>query len=110
MAHNRCSFFQYPRNFRAFTTALFSVIFILAMTSATVRGSLVSAAYELDSLYLSNRVSPWPMLGSNTNEIVSLAAPLPSTLVVNSTADTDDGLCSSDPDGCNFRHAINAAN
>jgi CSLREA domain-containing protein len=40
-----------------------------------------------------------------------LSAPLPTpTLVVNSTADTDDGSCTADPLGCTLREAINAAN
>src|SRR5436190_1122794 len=35
---------------------------------------------------------------------------LASTYTVNSTADTDDGLCTTDPGGCTLREAINAAN
>ena len=34
----------------------------------------------------------------------------PATLVVNTTADTDDGFCTTDPGGCTLREAINAAN
>src|SRR5207237_7531348 len=33
-----------------------------------------------------------------------------TTLVVNSTADTDDGFCTTDAGGCTLREAINAAN
>src|SRR5205823_12062774 len=31
----------------------------------------------------------------------------PTSLVVNTTADTDDGFCSTDPGGCTLREAIN---
>ena len=44
-----------------------------------------------------------------TDETYSVTNP-PATLVVNTTADTDDGFCSTDPGGCTLREAINAAN
>jgi CSLREA domain-containing protein len=46
--------------------------------------------------------------GSTAPSVV-LTAPM-ATLVVNSTADTDDGACTSTPGGCTLREAINAAN
>src|SRR5207302_9370163 len=44
-------------------------------------------------------------LGTITNDDVPAAS-----LVVNSTADGDDGFCTTDPGGCTLREAINAAN
>ncbi|MGH7783711.1 MAG: Calx-beta domain-containing protein, partial [Candidatus Binatia bacterium] len=35
---------------------------------------------------------------------------IPTALTVTSLADTDDGSCTADPDGCTLREAINAAN
>jgi CSLREA domain-containing protein len=49
-----------------------------------------------------------PRLFRRWAESVALAASM--TFVVNSAADTDDGLCSSAPGGCTFREAIKAAN
>jgi CSLREA domain-containing protein len=47
---------------------------------------------------------------NNTSEFSKCIPALASTLVVNSTADTDDGFCTSSAGGCTLREAINAAN
>jgi CSLREA domain-containing protein len=68
--------------------------------------SLFSTA-SLDGPYITSTATD-PL--NNTSEFSKCIPALASTLVVNSTADTDDGACTSSAGGCTLREAINAAN
>jgi CSLREA domain-containing protein len=77
----------------------------------TVNGDTKYEANETVNLALTN-AQGGATIGSPASATLTITnddAP-PSTLVVNSTADADDGLCSPDPGGCTLREAVNAAN
>ena len=48
--------------------------------------------------------------GGDGSDIGAFEVQAPQTYTVNSTADTDDGACTTDAGGCTLREAINAAN
>jgi CSLREA domain-containing protein len=79
--------------------------------SISVNGDTTYEADETVTLTLSNPTGGATISGTNpaTLTITNDDAP-PATLVVNTTADTNDGFCSTDAGGCTLREAIGAAN
>src|SRR5207237_542236 len=72
-----------------------------------VNGDTTYEANETFTVHLSNAQNSTIADADGTGTIQNDDAPS-ATLVVNTTADTDDGLCTSDPGGCHLSEEINA--
>jgi len=69
--------------------------------------------YEADEMFtatLGPATTGGATIGAQSSATVTVIDTIPTTLTVNSTADTNDGFCTPDPGGCTLREAIIAAN
>ncbi|HLQ47243.1 MAG TPA: Calx-beta domain-containing protein, partial [Planctomycetaceae bacterium] len=77
--------------------------------TVSVNGDTTFEADETFTVHLSNATNATIADADGVGTIQNDDA-TPANLVVNTTADTNDGFCTSDPGGCTLREAINAAN